>query len=177
MHYFTNHSWCSDSNWGGHYDCRYIITIDRIPKGKTYYDSPEKDWVNLVESRMFFDKEEYDSLKSFYKDKYSESDLKRMSQKKTYTLKKEVREWLKSNIKDRKGEEINKGWCIGSDRYNSDSGISIRVFFHRRVDALNFIKEWSEYKKPTTYFDYFKDIRKELKLETMKLEVVKSFSK
>lgn len=177
MHYFKNHCWCSDSNWGGNYDCKYIVTIDRIPKGGSYYDTPESDWTNLVTSYKIFDQKEYDSLKSYYKDKYDEEELLSRSHKKTTTLKKEVVEWLNSNVKDRIREDINKGWCIGSDKYNLNANISISIFFHRRRDALKFIKEWSEYKKPTTYFDYFKDIRKELNNETMKLEVVEELSR
>lgn len=40
MELFQNHCWCSDSNWGGIYDCRYILTIRRRPE--------EHDWTRLI---------------------------------------------------------------------------------------------------------------------------------
>lgn len=48
MDILINHCWCSDSIWGGHYDCRVILSINRIEKDKTYYDPPTIDWQNLI---------------------------------------------------------------------------------------------------------------------------------
>ena len=43
-----NHCWCSDSIWGGKYNCRVIARLDRIPVNKSYYDTPNEDWTNLL---------------------------------------------------------------------------------------------------------------------------------
>jgi len=67
-----NHCWCSDSIWGGKYNCRVIARLDQIPVNKSYYDTPSEDWTNL----LVFDK--------------------------TYLqLKPEVHQWLEQNIPDR----------------------------------------------------------------------------
>jgi hypothetical protein len=156
MNILINHCWCSDSNWGGCYDCRVIVTLHRVPEGKTYYDAPCPDWV-LVEEHPFKSKE----------------DRFRFT---TVRARADVLEWLNTNVKDRKlikwqiqkGESA-KGWSVGTDEYNSATGISFSFFFEREHDGMNFIKHWSVYKKPTYYCQYFKDIRKELDFKTGKL--------
>jgi hypothetical protein len=173
MKYYSNHCWCSSSNWGGNFDCRYIIGIDRIKEGKTYYDTPEEDWTNLIDKiDGHLNVKEYQNLKNNSPDMDDES-LKSMATRPTYRLNKEVLEWLTENVKDiAKGVYAGKGWCIGSDDYNANSSLKFSIFFRRRRDAMNFVKVWSSYKKPVTYFDYFKDIRKELNPKTNTLQVV-----
>lgn len=81
-----------------------------------------------------------------------------------------VMEWLKENVKDTsKGE---KGWCVGSDEYNKLDCLTFSLFFYRRKDALNFIRTWSIYKKPTEMYNQNTNVLKKLDLETMKLKVV-----
>ena len=143
MNLLINHCWCSDSIWGGCYDCQVIVSIYRISENKTYYDPPDKDWDIIEEDK--------------------ESDILR--------LKPEVMEWLNTNIPDRKHKESPKGWAVGTDKYNSNSGISFNIFFHRQKDAMAFIKRWSNYKKPVNYLNYFKDIRKKLDQNTGKLKL------
>jgi hypothetical protein len=87
-------------------------------------------------------------------------------------LRPHVVEWLETNVKDRKGDkDCNKGWCVGSGDYNSKGYVyDFTIFFHRKADAMAFIKEFSKYKKPTDYWDYFNCDRKVLNLETLKYE-------
>ena len=165
MRYFTNYCWCSDNIWGdGIYDCRYILTIE---KGV----DPEFD--ELLEDAKFFSQEDYDMFADMYKDNKEYRDLivsKEMAMRNTYRLNRTPMEWLNNNVKNRVGETYPQGWAIGSDAYNRSSYAqgAFDIFFHRKRDLMNFIKEFSKYKKPTFYFDYFNDTRKELNLDTLK---------
>lgn len=87
--------------------------------------------------------------------------------------------WLKANVEDTKenGYKGHKGWAVGTDAYNKNVSDGFTIWFYRRKDALNFIKTWSVHKKPTSYFDYFKDIRKELDFNSMTLKNVKEFKR
>jgi len=159
MNILINHCWCSDSIWGGTYDCRCIVTLNRVPEGKTYYDPPDPDWA-LVETHP------HPPGKGSFRDE-------------TLRLRADVRAWLDANVKDRKltkwfkkeGDTV-KGWAVGSDKYNSTSGISFSFFFERQMDGMRFIKRWSHHKNPVSYLQYFKDIRKELDPATGKLKKV-----
>ena len=159
MRYFTNHCWCSRSMWGGHFDCRFIITIEE--------KQDAEDWKLLIKEESCFSKEHYECNKRAFPDVNDEK-LKAISMTSSITLQPHVIKWLEDNVKDRRGEEINRGWTIGTLEYNRTSRVALDVFFHRRGDAMKFIKTFSKYKKPTFYFDYFRDIRKHLNLETGK---------
>lgn len=147
MDILMNHCWCSDSNWGGMYDCRVIVSIDMIAKGKSYYDPLEPDWINLIEED----------------DNFTFQDGAGFTQHGTQRLKPEVIQWLKDNVKD-------KRWAVGTDDYNSRNQISFTVFFQSSRDALKFIKRWSSHKNVVRYFNYFKDIRRELNPKTGRLQ-------
>jgi hypothetical protein len=70
----------------------------------------------------------------------------------------DVIQWLHHNIKPSK---TCNGWCIGDDKFNSNEGLmGMTVWFFRRKDALAFIKQFSEYKKPTSYYNQFTETRK-----------------
>ncbi len=157
MSILINHCWCSDSNWGGHYDCRVIVTIDRIAEGKTYYDPPTTDWTNLIEKVDLEWKQFGDSHA-------------------TYRLKQEVVDWLNANIQDRKTPKYHaggtKGWAMGTDKYNENSGISFNIFFESARQAAKFIKQWSSFKKPVDSLNYFKDIRRKLDITTNRMKRV-----
>ena len=178
MHLHINHVFCLDSIWGGMYDCRYLVDFKKVLAGNSYYDEPNPDWTNLVERKPFFDEKEYEQFRNNPKLKHIDKEVhKTMCQKQTVVLKPEVLAWLKENIKERKDKGSPQGWCIGTDAYNSINSLSLSIFFHRKRDALAFIKKWSIHSKPTTYFDYFKNVRKELNLKTKKLELVSEFTK
>lgn len=131
-----------------------MVAIKRIPKGKSYHDEPDPDWKNLI---TVTDESSYVcNEKQLPYSKF----VPRIS--------KEVVEWLGSNIK--KGKDGSEQWCIGTDDYNSNSSIDFTLFFKRLVDARNFVKTWSVHRKPTSYFNYFNDTRRELNLETGKLQ-------
>lgn len=160
MNILINHCWCSDSNWGGLYSCRVIVSLNRVPEGKTYYDPPCPDWA-LVEEHPYTPPESPD-------DPFRRRD--------TLRLRPDVVKWLNRNVKDRKVpsyvEGGPKGWAVGTDTYNSHSGISFSIFFERQRDGMAFIKRWSVYKNPVSYLQYFKDIRKELDPTTGRLKRV-----
>lgn len=147
MNYLRNHCWCSDSNWGGMYDCQIIVGLN------CYEEHYKEDWENLIIkvptkktiTSMGFPPIEIDT---YY-----------------IALKPEVMNWLHNNVDDFKGD---KGWCVGSKDYDQNVSSSYSVFFQRRRDAMKFIKTWSKWKKPLFYCQYFTDIRKELNTETGK---------
>jgi hypothetical protein len=143
-----NHCWCSDSNWGGHYNCRVIVTIDRIHEGKTYYDPPTVDWTNLIKK--------VDLEWKKFGDAHA-----------TYRLKQEVIDWLAVNIPIRNGE---KGWAIGTDQYNTNAAISFSLFFQSARDAQRFIKRWSSLGKPADKLNYFLDKRYKYNPKTKTLQ-------
>jgi len=123
MNVLINHCWCSDSNWGGQYNCRVIVSIDMVPIGKSYYDDHEPDWLNLI------DEVELDGETAL-----------RLREYDTQRLKPEVMQWLTDNIKDRIHERDGhkQGWAVGTDEYNCKSGVSFSLFFERQTDAMKF---------------------------------------
>jgi hypothetical protein len=169
MHIHINHNFCTDSNWGGVYWADYMVSIPRAIEGSPY-SKPDQDWRLLKKVKML-DQKNYDNLKK--RNKYSEEDLQDLCMSNTLRLDPKVFEWLENNVADVKKE---KGFCVGTDNYNFNDLISFTIFFVRKSDALRFIKIWSQHKKPTTYFDYFKEIRKQLNLKTNKLETVDEFT-
>jgi hypothetical protein len=154
MNVLINHCWCSDSIWGGVFNCRVIVSIDRVPEGKTYYDVPEPDWTNLLT------KHSLDPDEAILFGHYD-----------TYRLKPEVTRWLNENVKDRVEpcEGCIKSWAVGTDKYNSNSGVSFTLFFDRQPDAMKFIKHWSSHMNAVNYLNYFKDIRRKLNVKTGRL--------
>ena len=146
-----NHCWCSDSIWGGVYDCRVVASIRRIPEGKTYYDEPTEDWTNLVE----IDKD------------YRTTDEHSFPVDSTLRLKPEVHQWMEQNIPDRNKV---KGWTIGTDKYNSIDTLSFSFFFQSAHDAEKFIKKWSSIGKPAEKLNYFKDKRYKYNPKTKTLQ-------
>lgn len=165
MDYLQNHCWCSESNWGGvFYDCRHIVSLN------SYKDGYKDDWENLVDesAETFFDEEEYQLFLPYYEEQGLVLNKGRFN-KKVKNLKKELLDWLDKNVEDRTGYDCNKGWCIGSTEYRGkDASYSMSVFFHRKSDAMKFIKTFSKWKKPINYCQYFTDVRKKLDLETLK---------
>ena len=160
MDYLKNHCWCSDSNWGGNYDCQIIVGLS------SYKEGYQEDWENLIVTKTHYSQSEYKVWSETFKNsKYiDEEDLVEMSTTEINTLKPEVLKWLEDTIDDYQGV---KGWCIGSEEYtHNDSSISYSVFFQRRSDAMKFIKTWSKWKKPINYWQYFTDVRKKLDLNT-----------
>jgi len=107
---------------------------------------------------------------------------KRISNQDTVTLKPEVIDWLNENIQDKIDTDENtpvnerKGWCIGNDEYNSHKSYEINVLFARQKDALKFIDKWSIYKKPTFYFDYFNEDRREMNIKEI-LSILNQYRK
>ena len=175
MHVHINHMYCRDSNWGGGYNSRYMVSIKRFIK----WDGPEtpddEDWSLLNESDIL-DKHLFSHSMKRKDNKLSGKKLREMCQTKTQRLKPEVYRWLEENIVDSKDADYNKAFCVGTDQYNAVDYLSFNIFFYRRSDAMKFIRTWSVYKKPTTYFDYFKEIRKEYNFKTKTLQVVEEFT-
>ena len=147
MNYLRNHCWCSDSNWGGNYDCQIIVDLN------CYEEDYKEDWENLMVS--------VETTKILTSSSFPDLEVPC-----TYpNLKPEVLIWLDDNVED---FQNFKGWCIGSKDYLMTSSSSYSVFFQRRKDAMKFIKTWSKWKKPLFYCQYFTDIRKELDITTGK---------
>lgn len=167
MNYLQNHIWCSDSNWGGRYDCRHLVSIHR-------YTEDKDDWLELIneQAEEFRDLSAVTAFNSMVSKGYVREEHRDMFiMKKVANFEPFVLNWLRANVADRDNPEQPQGWCIGSTRYRAaDSHTSQTVFFHRKSDAMAFIKKFSKYKKPTNYCQYFTDVRKKLNLETLKYD-------
>lgn len=94
---------------------------------------------------------------------------KEIATKNVPIIKQELLDWLNENIKDQKSfdeddEEIYvKGWAIYSlETLVNESKNNFNIFFARQIDALKFIHQFSIFKEPTIYFDYFKDESSEI---------------
>ena len=177
MHYSQNHIWCSDTQDNSTYNCRHSVTIESHLDVKDYQEKKDVDWTNCIIEKDFFNEERYNNFIEIRKENgesINEESLKSISVDTTYQLKLELLKWLKENIKDRTKHDNNNGWNIGSELYLSKNVSCVTIFFHRRRDALNFIKQFSVYKNPTFYLNYFKDIRKIINFNTLKLEMYKN---
>jgi hypothetical protein len=170
MNYLQNHIWCSDSNWGGQYDCRHSVFFN------SYEAVHAEDWKNVIDekSAKVFMEEEYNSIRSIVLDEgrfFDDEKYKSFYNRYVPTLKSEVVKWLEENVKDRPKPGYDgqiKAWCIGSNKYNSANSSGFSLFFHRRKDAMAFIRRWSKWKKPVHYCQYFTGVRKKLDLVTLK---------
>lgn len=155
MDYLRNHCWCSDSNWGGNYDCQIIVSLN------SYNDGYEDDWLRLIDPKSEIITVTPNPDESSFS--YPKSVI---------NLKPEILNWLQTNVpdlsKDTFGNNTLKAWCIGSAEYRSLNSSGYCIFFQRRRDAMAFIKTWSKYKKPIYYTQYFTDVRKVLDLSTLK---------
>jgi len=164
MDYLQNHCWCSSSCWTGeHYRCRHLVSI-------SFYEEDADDWDSIIddEADTYIDSRR---IKAVLKQGYTPSsfDLMEMT---APNLRPHVLQWLDENVKDRVEDDCEKGWAVGDAAYRGANGLELTVFFHRKNDAMKFIKTFSKYKKPVNYCQYFKDDRKQLNLETMKYEKV-----
>ena len=147
MHVHINHQFCTESIWGGMYHCSYSVSIQRT---------------------LSYDQERYKTNKAAkYMKNLTDKERRNMATRDTMVLNDKVFKWLLKNVKNN-AKDGTKGFCVGTDAYND-----FYIFFYRRSDAMKFIKRWSSHKKPTTYFDYFKGIRRELNPKTKTLQVVK----
>lgn len=137
------------------------------------------DFKKIVNNEFkFFDENQYKKDKEFHDSQndsgfeYKDEWIRNNNTRKVNRLNFNIINWLNKNIKDFKNE---KGFCFGNDLYNSYTSIHFNIWFKRKKDALKFIETWSVHKKPTTYFDYFREVRKELNLETNILQKVDQF--
>lgn len=83
MNYLQNHIWCSDSIWGGEYNCRHIVSFS------SYEDESVDDWALLI-----------DESAETAEETLFGTDL--ACTKKVPNLRPEVLMWLSDNVKDRK---------------------------------------------------------------------------
>lgn len=155
MNILINHCWCSDSIWGGSYDCRVIVSWDMERDWGAHPPKCHPDWA-LVEEHPFTPAEP---------DRF-------FGHPTTHRLRADVYQWLTDNVKDRADKEQPKGWAVGSDTYNAPQLCRFSLFFHRRRDAMAFVKHWSIHKRPVHYLNYFTDVRKELDPKTGRLKRV-----
>lgn len=163
MDYLQNHVWCSSSYWGkGEYSCRHVVSMN-------YYESGHKsDWKKIIDESADLYVSEIDLArnKKIYGDEIDAAKILAISTKTVIGLNPDVLEWLHQNVAD--SPAGIKGWDIGSAEYRSHNSTSISIFFYRKKDAMAFIKQWSQYKKPIRYTQYFTDVRKKLDLTTLR---------
>lgn len=178
MHIHINHCFCTDPCWGGEpYWSRYMVSVEKVvdyrhKKVNALDSDEEEDWNDILEFKDVWDQTEYENSKKLFSEIIKEGEKNRTERIERHAefdgmlrnvphLKQEVIDWLNLNVKDNQKDQ-SKGWCMGTDTYNGSDKLSFTLWFYRRRDALKFIREWSSHTKPTTYFDYFKDIYKEL---------------
>lgn len=167
MDYLQNHIWCAESNWqNAHYDCRHLVSLSSYKEGYV------EDWRNLVDERSeeYSDDENSLLFRAMLSAGVHEDDARQRCRRYAPNLKPHVLQWLHDNVPNRKGQSPEQGWAIGSAKYRGNDGGSLTIFFHRKRDAMNFIKTFSVYRKPVHYCQYFTDVRKQLNLTTMEYE-------
>lgn len=78
MHFYSNHCWCSKSNWNNNtYAARYKITIESHPEilGLDFFkDKPCNDYKSLIHEKEVFSKEDYEHYMNNVGHKYSEEE-------------------------------------------------------------------------------------------------------
>lgn len=185
MQYLTNHYSCHESNWNNAtFYGEALVCFDQFEETYTISGFLNKivnpDFEKITIKKSIFDEELYKDKLEFAEEMASEKNKELSDEYKNLlrdnciklipTLNNETIKWLNENIPDQKFSDENdtlenkKAWAIGSDKYLlKDRKISI--FFARQSDALRFIKEFSIFKTPTLYFDYFHDDHREMKLE------------
>jgi len=144
-----NHCWCSDSIWGGNYNCRVIVSLHQYETREDIFKRKNtSDWDNIL------------------------IELNSNTIEETRRLKPEVIQWLNTNVKGRDWDEHKQGWAVGTDEYNRRASTCFSIFFERITDARKFIKHWSIHKYPEHYLNYFKDIRREYNPTTKRMQQV-----
>jgi len=181
MRYYTNNCSIEESIYDNkHFDGKVIVTIFKeleSPKALHRFTKNKSnlDWNNSVIEFEFFNKRELkeftekdkEKAKEFTTSELNGSMFKRIS----FTLKQEIIDWLNDNIEDVKNSDENtpiekrKGWAIGNKYYNFKQGYQIDIIFTRQLDAIEFIKKWSIYKKPISYIDSFNEDRREINIQ------------
>lgn len=180
MHYHQNHMWCSRSHWDGKtFMTSYMISINKYEGRSAFpsYEILDEDWTTLLDFKdEFWIQDVYDEhMERFAAEDYTSDatpEQNEMYARHDATkwnvpfLKQEIIDWLNENVADDPKPydgQVANGWCMGNDSYRAGgSTMDVALFFYRRKDAMAFVKRWSVHKKCTTYFDYFKEIRKEL---------------
>lgn len=158
MNYLQNHIWCSDSNWGGQYDCRHLVSLT------SYEEHDKEDYDNIIDPKaeVYVDQEELYRFVGF-----TDEQANKFCTRDVANLKPEVISWLELNVKDRPEDNgITKGWVVYSKKHRAADSIKFSIFFHRKSDAMLFIRKFSKWEKPVSYIQYFTDVRKVLDLET-----------
>lgn len=193
MIFYQNHCWCNRSIWDNErYYSRHMVMIEECLRdaGNIYgygdgAKTIEPDWKNLIytkdvsgplspndmniiqkhtekmveRGRSFEEIAEYTNiLAEHYATNYNVPHLNQ-----------EVIDWLNENTQTYQRSENTHAWAIGNDDYRSRDTNSLTIWFERKIDAMKFIRTWSSHKKPTTYFNYFKDDRRYLDLKSNKL--------
>jgi hypothetical protein len=178
MHYHSNHCWCSESNWDNKtFDVTHMVDIKKYPKYDVNIAHSDQviadDWFNNINEVPTLSLKEYEHNKCVYaklEEKHgtlaTDEQLRGFSMKKCPTPDNAVMQWLNDNVKpstDKRRKDRPEAWCIGNADYRMDGETGAFTFwFLRRRDAMKFIKEFSIYKKPTSYLNYFTDDRREL---------------
>lgn len=158
MTYHANHSTCHNSCWENKiFNSKVMVYFgENLTRNDILENNHEKnifeitnkinpDFTNLVKKRNY--------------------------ENTIYDLNQDVINWLNENIKDVKNidgteiKEINerKGWCIGNEDFIARTN-EMKIFFKRELDALKFIREFSIFKEPIFYFDYFSEDRRNMDL-------------
>lgn len=174
MNYHSNHFTCHNSNWENKPFENAEVCVTIYNTISIFSDINKR--INNPDFDLLLEE------KDFYNNKYQINDV-------INTLKQNVLEWLDENVEDQKdiSEDINgdeiiidrshpslyKGWCINSDQ--STRYGECNIYFTRQLDALKFIKTFSIFKEPITYFDYFHYDKREMEI-TKIIETINKYS-
>lgn len=187
MTYHSNHSWCSESIWGGEcFDGEVIVSIEKFISNVFTRDNNLRienvDFDRLTYKKKIL-KEEDLNFRIEYMKKEAEKKGKAFNEEKiieeesrwcmrdVICLNQEVIDWLEDNIDDMiwaKDDDCTadkKGWAIGTDQYNINDHSRTNIFFARQKDALKFIRHWSVFGDPVSYFDYFHDDSRDMDIK------------
>lgn len=180
MNYIINHYINNQNIHNIYFEANITVSINKeidniqiLKENKILIDNP--DWNILSNEQIVFDEKRYNKYikqmnvfinNNFISQTNNETERKRIKENfnlSSFFLKNEIIQWLNDNIDNKE----QQNWTTGNQEFNFKNHNTIFVFFKKQEDALMFIEKWSVFKKPTFYFDFFNNDKREISINDL----------
>lgn len=180
MNYIINHYINNQNIHNIYFEANITVSINKeidniqiLKQNKILIDNP--DWNILSNEQIVFDEKRYNKYikqmnvfinNNFIAQTNNETERKRIKENfnlSSFFLKNEIIQWLNDNIDNKE----QQNWTTGNQEFNFKNHNTIFVFFKKQEDALMFIEKWSVFKKPTFYFDFFNNDKREISINDL----------